>query len=158
MDSVQLKLAHLDIAAPPARAAGREAPPAFIAGAAGAAPAASGPDQATLNAAARSTDWLFHSHDYGGTRFSPLQDINASNAARLAPVCMFQMGERDNFQTGPIVYNGTMYVTTMTTTVALDAATCRLKWRHTWEPRDDRGLGAQSRRRDQGRPRRARHA
>src|SRR5260221_4694081 len=23
----------------------------------------------------------------------------------------------------------------MTSTVALDAATCRLKWRHTWEPR-----------------------
>jgi alcohol dehydrogenase (cytochrome c) len=139
VDSVQLKLAHLDIAPPPARAASREAPPAFIAGAPGVAPAPNGPDQATLNAAIRSTDWLFHSHDYSGTRFSPLQDINVSNAARLAPVCMFQMGERDNFQTGPIVYNGTMYVTTMTTTVALDAATCRLKWRHTWEPRDTGG-------------------
>ena len=45
---------------------------------------------------------------------------------------MFQMGERDNFQTGPIVYNGTMYVTTMAATVALDAATCRAKWRHYW--------------------------
>ena len=52
---------------------------------------------------------------------------------------MFQMGERDNFQTGPIVYSGTMYVTTMTATVALDAATCRTKWRHTWEPKDTGG-------------------
>ena len=41
-------------------------------------------------------------------------DINSANAARLAPACMFQVGERDNFQTGPIVDNGTMYVTTMT--------------------------------------------
>jgi alcohol dehydrogenase (cytochrome c) len=139
VDSVQLKLAHLDIAARPASATARPPAPAFIAGAAGAAPATSGPDQATLNAAARSTDWLFHSHDYAGTRFSPLQDINVSNAARLAPVCMFQVGERDNFQTGPIVYNGTMYVTTMTTTVALDAAACSVKWRHTWEPRDTGG-------------------
>src|SRR5258707_1202763 len=111
-----------------------------IAGAAGAAPAATGPDQATLNAAALSTDWLFHSHDYGGTRFSPLRDINASNAGRLAPVCMFQMGERDNFQTGPIVYNGTMYVTTMIGTIALDAATCRVKWRHRWQTRDELGF------------------
>jgi alcohol dehydrogenase (cytochrome c) len=50
---------------------------------------------------------------------------------------MFQVGERDNFQTMPIVHNGAMYVTTMTMTVALDAATCRVKWRHRWEPKDD---------------------
>ena len=35
-------------------------------------PATTGPDQATLTASARSTDWLFHTHDYAGTRFSPL--------------------------------------------------------------------------------------
>ena len=50
---------------------------------------------------------------------------------------MFQIGERDNFQTGPVVHNGTMFVTTMTATIALDAATCRVKWRHTWAPKDD---------------------
>lgn len=136
--SQQLKQAHLEVAGvvrPPARPAA----PAFIPGAPGAGPAASGPDQATLNAAARSTDWLFHGHDYSGSRFSPLREINAGNASRLAPACLFQMGERDNFQTGPIVHNGTMYVTTMTATVALDAATCRTKWRHTWEPRETGG-------------------
>ena len=134
--SVELQLQRLQVTAT-APAVPRSAPPAFIAGAAGVAPAASGPDQATLTAAARSTDWLVHTHDYAGTRFSPLDQINAANAARLAPACMFQMGERDNFQTGPIVHNGTMYVTTMTSTVALDAATCRVKWRHAWEPKDD---------------------
>ena len=140
-ESAELKAARFGTSAQPtARATAPQAqPPAFMPGAAGAAPAASGPDQATLNAAARSTDWLFHSHDYSGTRFSPLKDIDVGNAARLAPACLFQMGERDNFQTGPIVYNGTMYVTTMTTTVALDAATCRTKWRHTWEPKDTGG-------------------
>jgi alcohol dehydrogenase (cytochrome c) len=117
----------------------RPAPPAFIAGAAGAAPAAGGPDQATLDAAATSTDWLFHNHDYAGTRYSPLDEITAANAARLTPACIFQMGDRDNFQTGPIVHNGVMYATTMTTTIALDAATCRVKWRHAWEPKDDTG-------------------
>ena len=136
--SSQLKQAHLDIPGVP-RPPARPPAPAFIPGAPGSGPATSGPDQATLNAAARSTDWLFHGHDYGATRFSPLQDVNVTNAARLAPACMFQMGERDNFQTGPIVYNGTMYVTTMTSTVALDAATCRTKWRHTWEPRETGG-------------------
>ena len=136
--SEQLEATHL----PPggARAPERAAAPAFIAGAPGAAPAATGPDQATLNGASQSTDWLFHTHDYAGTRFSPLQEINTATAARLAPVCLFQVGERDNFQTGPIVYNGTMYVTTMISTIALDAATCRVKWRHRWQTRDDLGF------------------
>jgi alcohol dehydrogenase (cytochrome c) len=138
VNSEQLKREHLQ--GTTARAPARAAPPAFISGAAGAAAAGTGPDQATLNAAARSSDWLFHSHDYAGTRHSPLDQVNVTNAARLAPACLFQMGERDNFQTNPIVHNGTMYVTTMTSTVALDATTCRTKWRHTWEMKDDPGF------------------
>jgi alcohol dehydrogenase (cytochrome c) len=134
--SEPLESAHLAIANRDARAA----PPEFIPGASGAAPATTGPDQATLTRASDSTDWLFHTHDYSGTRFSPLQEINATSAARLAPACLFQVGERDNFQTGPIVYNGTMYVTTTASTVALDAATCRVKWRHTWQPRETVGF------------------
>jgi len=137
-ESPQLDREHL--LAEGVRATARPAPPAFIPGAAGAAPATSGPDQATLTASARSTDWLFPAHDYSGTRFSPLQEINTTTAARLAPACVFQVGERDNFQTGPIVYNGTMYVTTMTSTIALDSATCRVKWRHAWTSRDDLGF------------------
>jgi alcohol dehydrogenase (cytochrome c) len=137
-DSRQLDQAHLRTASE--RAPARPAPPAFIPGAAGSAPGDGGPDQQTLNAAATSSDWLFHAHDYSGTRFSPLQEINTTTAARLAPACIFQVGERDNFQTGPIVYNGTMYVTTMTSTYALDAASCRTKWRHTWQSRDDLGF------------------
>ena len=136
--SAALEAAHLRPES--ARAPARPAPPDFIPGAAGAAPASTGPDQATLTAAARSSDWLVHTHDYSGTRFSPLQEINVTTAARLAPACIFQVGERDNFQTGPIVYNGTMYVTTMTSTIALDAATCRVTWRHRWQTRDDPGF------------------
>ncbi len=135
-DTPQLTVERLQVTATP-RAPAPVTPPAFIPGTAGAAPGPSGPDQATLTAAVRSTDWLFHNHDYAGTRFSPLNEITAANADRLTPACMFQMGERDNFQTGPIVHNGVMYVTTMITTIALDAATCRVRWRHQWQPRDD---------------------
>ncbi len=136
--SQELEAAHLRPDA--ARAPARPAPPAFIPGAPGAVPATTGPDQATLTASARSSDWLFHTHDYRGTRFSPLQEINTTTAGGLAPACLFQVGERDNFQTGPIVYNGTMYVTTMVSTIALDAATCRVKWRHRWQTRDNMGF------------------
>jgi PQQ-dependent dehydrogenase (methanol/ethanol family) len=110
-------------------------PPEFVAADAGATPGSGGPDQATLTAAAGSTDWLHYTHDYAGTRFSPLSEIDGTNARRLAPACVFQVGEPDNFQTGPLVHAGTMYLTTWRSTIALDAATCRPKWRHTWEPR-----------------------
>jgi alcohol dehydrogenase (cytochrome c) len=104
---------------------------------AGATPGTVGPDQTTLDAATRSTDWLVHTHDYAGTRFSPLDQVNVTNAAHLAPACMFQVGEKDNFQTGPIVHRGTMYLTTARSTIALDAATCRVKWRRPWKLRGD---------------------
>jgi alcohol dehydrogenase (cytochrome c) len=115
------------------------APPDFIEGDKGAAPASTGPDQAALSAAATSTDWLHYTHDYSGTRFSPLDQINAANASRLVPACVFQVGEKDNFQTVPLVHAGTMYLTTASSTIALDAATCRPKWRHAWTLRGHPG-------------------
>ena len=45
-------------------------------------------------------------------------------------------GATEGMETGPIVYRGTMYLTTLHYTVALDAATCRPIWRHEWEPKD----------------------
>ena len=56
--------------------------------------------------------------------------------AQLRAVCVFQVGDEGNFQPGPIVYQGTMYITTTRGTVALDATNCRPKWRYTWVPRD----------------------
>ena len=111
--------------------------PAFIKGDPKSVPSATaGPTQAELNAAATSKrDWLYHTHDYSGTRFAAVDQINVANAGKLQAACAFQVGELSNFQAGPIVYRGTMYVTTLHTTVALDAATCRPKWRNTWDPR-----------------------
>src|SRR5262249_54605371 len=67
-------------------------PREFVGAEAGAVPGSGGPDQAALTAAARSTDWLHYTHDYAGTRFSPLSEIDATNARRLAPWCVFQVG------------------------------------------------------------------
>ena len=94
-------------------------------------------------------DWLFHTRDFSGTRYSPLSEITVDNVENLRPACLFQLTEASNFQTGPIVSNGTMYFTSLHVTVAIDAATCRLLWRHTWRPRDrevwnnNRGVGIQ---------------
>ena len=93
-----------------------------------------GPSQAELNRAAGSTDWLLPNHDYSGVRFVDLDQINTGNAAALRPVCMFQGVDTARSQSNPLVYRGTLYLTTLWSTVALDAATCRVKWRHEWKP------------------------
>ena len=93
----------------------------------------SGPTQPELNAAGQSTEWLLPNHDYGGQRFVDLKQVTDQNAAELRPVCIYQAGDVRPFQTNPLVYKGLMYITTASSTVALDAATCAVRWRHDWQ-------------------------
>lgn len=125
-----LDLGQLADAAGPAPAA----PPEFLPGER-ARPLATGPSQDALTSP-DSADWLYHTRNYEGTRYTPLSQINAANIDRLRVVCAYQVGVPETFYAGPIVYDGTMYLTTPTLTVALDAATCHERWRTPWKPRD----------------------
>ena len=110
------------------------AAPEFIAGTAVAKDA--GPTQAELTAASTSKkDWLYHTHDYAGTRYVASAEITPDNASRLRAACAFQLGEQTNFQTGPVVYNGRMYVTGAHTTAAIDARDCTVLWKYEWVPK-----------------------
>lgn len=132
----QKALAALRLARPAPGAGDRkEPPPEFIAGTGGTEPRSTGPTQADLLAAATGRDWLMHTHDYSGTRYSPLTQVTSANAHQLRAVCAYQVGEAGNFQTGPVVDRGTMYVTSPSATIAIDAATCRPRWRYVWTPR-----------------------
>ena len=99
------------------------------------AQAGSGPSQTELNAAGESVEWLLPNHDYAGQRFVDPKHIKRDNAAQLRPVCIYQAGDVGRFQPNPLVYKGVMYITTMTSTIAIDAATCAVRWRHDWRPR-----------------------
>lgn len=100
-------------------------------------PLGEGPSSEDLmRAADDAADWPYHTRDYSGTRYSPLDEINTENVERLVPTCLYQLGEPRNFQTGPIVYDGTMFVTGVRTTAAIQADTCREIWRHVWDPQD----------------------
>jgi alcohol dehydrogenase (cytochrome c) len=74
-------------------------------------------------------DWPGYNRTFAGDRFSPLSDITTENVARLRPVCTFETGEQVSFQTGPVVVNGIMYLTSDRGTFAIDAATCAVKWK-----------------------------
>jgi PQQ-dependent dehydrogenase (methanol/ethanol family) len=43
---------------------------------------------------------------------------------------MYQLGELGTFSTGPVMYDGLVYVTTHLGTYAIDAATCAPRWTH----------------------------
>src|SRR2546423_1193993 len=122
---------RLDAVAAPAALA----PTEFIAGKDGPPLDPTGPSLSELVGAA-SANWPYHTGNYSGTRYSQLTELTPANAARLRVACVFQVGTAEVFQTGPVVYKGVMYVTAVRQTVALDAATCRPRWRYTWQPRD----------------------
>lgn len=111
--------------------------PLRLAGEAKDTPTGGGPTQEELSGAQSSTrNWLYQTHDYAGTRYATVDQINPQNAAQLRPVCVYQIGDDGgNFESGPLVYNGMMYLTTVSTTVAVDATSCREKWRYRWLPR-----------------------
>jgi glucose dehydrogenase len=93
---------------------------------------------ATLPALAASetadTQWLGYNGGPDATRYSPLAQIDTTNAARLEEVGRFKIPETLSFQCGPIVVGDTMYVTTVKSTYAIDARTGEKRWTKTIEP------------------------
>src|SRR5439155_24364436 len=95
--------------------------------------------------ALQNSDWPLHNLDLAGSRFSTLDQINASNVRSLAPRWLFQTGVIDGVsnQTTPVIVDGMMYVTDPRGSVyALDAADGRLLW--TFDVSDLIGGGAKA--------------
>ena len=99
-------------------------------------PLGSGPSQAELSTTPDPANWLYHTGNYAGTRYSPLAEITVANVGGLQVACAYQVGVLGTFYAGPIIDRGVMYLTTTQLTVAIDAATCRERWRYVWEPKD----------------------
>ena len=111
------------------------AAPDFVRGTGNGGPTTASPTQKELDAAAGNAGaWMYNTGNYSGTRASKASQITPANAGSLQVSCVFQMGEVSNFQSGPLVYGGVLYVTTLHVTAAIDATTCRLRWRHVWTP------------------------
>jgi alcohol dehydrogenase (cytochrome c) len=69
-------------------------------------------------------DWLMFSRTYDAQRFSPLNQINRGNVAKLTEVWSHDMGSTGNTESIPIVHDGVLYVAAPGATVqALDGAT-----------------------------------
>src|SRR5436190_22243014 len=84
-----------------------------------------------INAAREPQQWLTYSGSYNGQRFSPLDQIDATNVQRLALQWVFQTGVRGTHETTPLVIDDIMYFTTpQNHAYALDVRTGRPIWHY----------------------------
>jgi len=87
-----------------------------------------------LSSAARAQEWISYGADVGGTRYSPLKQINRQNVKNLQRAWTYHIGEVDRggngtdrhhiapFESTPLVIDGMLYVSTPSNRViALDA-------------------------------------
>jgi quinoprotein glucose dehydrogenase len=88
----------------------------------------------------RATEWRFYGGDPGGTRYSPLKQIDRGNVGRLRRAWVYHTGELElglksapfqaSFSTTPLVVGGVLYLTTPSSrVVALDAETGGELWK-----------------------------
>ena len=78
--------------------------------------------------------WLSYGRNQSETRYSPLKQINDTNAKRLGLAWTYVVGAGGGNQEGtPLVWNNTLYgITTWSVVYALDASTGKELWR--WDP------------------------
>src|SRR5688500_17039650 len=93
-------------------------------------------DSGTAQKGAVSSEWRHYGGDAGGTKYSPLDQINASHvkdlqlAWRWKPSSLGQPQPDFNWQATPLMIGGTLYFTAglQRAAVALDAASGDTKW------------------------------
>jgi quinoprotein glucose dehydrogenase len=77
--------------------------------------------QSPNSAGATKSDWPYYGHDAGGTRYSPLTQINRENVKNLKVAWVFHTGDisdgsgrpkRSGLETTPILVDGILYLTT----------------------------------------------
>ena len=75
-------------------------------------------------------NWCTYHRDHNGWRYSPLQEINASNVKNLKVAWIFNPGHHhQGIHSTPLAIDGTVYVSTNPSTVwALNGATGERKW------------------------------
>ncbi len=100
-----------------------------------------------VNAASDNADWILPAKSYSGNRYVTSDQITPANASGLQTAWTFKLSDDGPMETAPIVWHGTMYVTSAHDHVyALDAATGNLKWEFQYKPHviafaANRGIG-----------------
>lgn len=85
--------------------------------------------QEFINAATDTANWILPAKSYTGNHYTNATQISPDSVGSLQLAWRFAVDDPGPMEVSPIVYNGTMYVTSAHDHVyALDAATGKLKW------------------------------
>ena len=88
-------------------------------------------DKALASVESRPGDWLSYGRDYYEQRFSPLDQINDTNAAKLGLAWSFETATDRGLEATPLVIDGVMYTTGSWSVVyAVDARTGKELWKY----------------------------
>jgi len=87
------------------------------------------PATATPLTNANSDDWAGYNKTLTSERFSPLSQINTSNANKLKVLCTYDTGQYTGFNSGLIAVNDALIFTTQFDIFSIDPATCNQNWR-----------------------------
>ncbi|MGH7155879.1 MAG: hypothetical protein ACREF3_18280, partial [Acetobacteraceae bacterium] len=68
--------------------------------------------QELLGADQNPNNWMLYGRTYDNQRYSPLDQVNASNVGSLSPVAIIQTGVSASFEVSPIIDNGIMFIST----------------------------------------------
>jgi alcohol dehydrogenase (cytochrome c) len=82
-----------------------------------------------VNGATDTSNVLNYGMGYNLQRFSPLTQINKENASDLVPVWNYSLADDRSEENQPIVYQGVIYVTTNSATMAVDVKTGKQIWK-----------------------------
>ena len=99
-------------------------------------------DATALRTAGESRQWPTYGGDYAERRYSPLNQIDTSNASRLGLEWTYAIGAGGgNQEATPLFWNGVLYgVTNWSIAFAIDVRTQRELWR--FDPKVDRAITA----------------
>lgn len=89
------------------------------------------------------TQWSSYNGNVNGQRYADLRQIDTGNVGQLGEICRLVVDELGSFHSGIVQVDGTLYVTTATDTLAIDATNCALRWRHHYATEEHGGNALQ---------------
>ena len=97
-------------------------------------------NDSVVKAASDPNGWAIAGHDYGNTRFSPLEQITSENVGKLQLAYSLSLASLRSNESSPVVIGDTLYVTTSwgpKYVYAINAATGAPKWAYQPDIPDD---------------------
>jgi alcohol dehydrogenase (cytochrome c) len=78
-------------------------------------------------------DVTTHGMGYNNQRYSTLKGINKGNVDKMVPMWTYNLNNLHGQESQPIIFDGMMFVTTHTATIAIDPLTGRQIWKQDLE-------------------------